>query len=90
MDICAKSEYTLVIQLKILNRVVPTKAHAPKFSKPKDVGWFMVLGSIEQWELIALKRHSNTRFKTTSSNLAFNTPAKTSKISYVNIRHEII
>lgn len=90
MDICAESEYTLVIQLKILNRVVPSKAHAPKFSKPKDVGWFMILGSVEKWELIALKRHANTRYKTTSSNLAFNTPAKTSKIIHIVIKHEII
>lgn len=78
MDILVGSEYTLVIEMKILNRVVPSKSHAPKFSKPKDIGWFMMLGSIEQWELIALKRYSNNRFKKTSSRLAFNTPKKPS------------
>lgn len=74
MDIPAGSEYTLLVEMKILNRVIPTKAHAPKFSKPKDVGWFMMLGSVERWELIALKRNSNTRYRTTSSKLAFTTP----------------
>jgi len=80
MDIPAGSEYTLLIEMKILNRVVPSKAHAPMFSKPKDIGWFMILGSVEQWELIALKRNANTRYRKTSSRLAFNTPAKPSKL----------
>lgn len=79
MDISAGSEYTFVIEMKILNRVVPGKAHAPKFSKPKDVGWFMMLGSIEHWELIGLKRSANNRFKKTSSRLAFSTPEKPGK-----------
>lgn len=79
MDISAESEYTLLVEMKILNRVVPSKAHAPKFSKPKDVGWFIMLGSIEQWELIALKRNANTRYRTTSSRLVFNTPSKPGK-----------
>lgn len=79
IDISGGSEYTLVVEMKILNRVVPSKAHAPKFSKPKDVGWFMMLGSVEQWELIALKRNANTRYRTTSSRLAFNTPSKPGK-----------
>lgn len=79
MDVLAESEYTLIIEMKILNRVVPSKAHAPKFSKPKDVGWFMMLGSIEHWELIALKRCGNARYRKTSSKLAFNVPAKSGK-----------
>lgn len=78
MDILSSSEYTLIAEVKILNRVIPSKAYAPKFSKPKDVGWFMILGSIEQWDLIALKRNVN-RYRTTSSRLAFSTPAKPSK-----------
>lgn len=79
MDILAGSEYTLVVVMKILNRIIPSKAHSPKFSKPKDIGWFMILGSIEQWELIALKRNANNRYRTTSSRLAFSTPTKPSK-----------
>jgi len=79
MDILAGSEYTLVVEVKILNRVIPSKAYAPKFSKPKDVGWFMILGSVEQCELIALKRNTNNCYRTTSSRLAFNTPKKPSK-----------
>lgn len=78
MDILSSSEYTLIAEVKILNRVIPSKAYAPKFSKPKDVGWFMILGSIEQWDLIGLKRNVN-RYRTTSSRLVFNTPAKPSK-----------
>lgn len=78
MEISAGAEYTLLVEMKILNRVVPSKAHAPKFSKSKDIGWFMMLGSIEQWELIALKRNANTRYRTTSSKLLFNTPSKPS------------
>lgn len=65
--------------MNILNRVVPLKAHAPKFSKPKDVGWFLMIGSIEHWELIALKRSTNIRYKTTSSRLAFNAPTNIGK-----------
>lgn len=79
MNIPAGSEYTLLVEIKILNRVIPTKAHAPKFSKSKDVGWFMMLGSVEQWELIALKRNANTRYRTTSSKLAFTTPTMSGK-----------
>lgn len=79
MDILAESEYMLLIEMKILNRIVPAKAHAPKFSKPKDVGWFMMLGSVEEWELIVLKRNANTRYRTTTSKLAFTTPPKSGK-----------
>lgn len=86
LDISVGSEYTLLVEMKILNRVVPLKAHSPKFSKPKDVGWFMVLGSIEQWELIALKRNANSRYRTTSSRLAFNTPMKPSKLRIIIIQ----
>merc|ERR550539_507179 len=32
------------------------RAFAPKFPKPKDEGWFLVLGSVEENELLALKR----------------------------------
>ncbi|CAH1724972.1 activating signal cointegrator 1 complex subunit 3 [Aphis gossypii] len=81
MDILSSSEYTLIAEVKILNRVIPSKAFAPKFSKPKDVGWFMILGSIEQWDLIALKRNVN-RYRTTSSRLAFTTPAKPSYLNW--------
>ena len=29
---------------------------APKFPKPKDEGWFLILGDVENRELLALKR----------------------------------
>ena len=31
-------------------------AHAPRFPKAKDEGWFLVLGDVEQYEVVALKR----------------------------------
>ena len=31
-------------------------AHAPRFPKPKDEGWFLTLGCVERQELLALKR----------------------------------
>ena len=31
-------------------------AHAPRFPKPKDEGWFLVIGDVEQYEVLALKR----------------------------------
>ena len=33
-----------------------TKVFAPKYSKPKDEGWILVLGDLEKTELCALKR----------------------------------
>ena len=33
-----------------------SKAHAPRFPKPKDEGWILVLGEVEVKEVIALKR----------------------------------
>jgi len=33
-----------------------SKAYAPKFPKPKDEGWFLIVGEVESKELVALKR----------------------------------
>ncbi|XP_050547031.1 activating signal cointegrator 1 complex subunit 3-like [Daktulosphaira vitifoliae] len=82
MEILGNNEYTLIVETKILNRVIPSKAHAPKFSKPKDIGWFMVLGSIENWELIALKRATNNHYRRSSSRLAFSTPSFSGNINW--------
>lgn len=50
-----------------------TKAHAPHFPKPKDVGWWVVLGEMDSGELLAVKRVSQVRSSNTVS-LSFYTP----------------
>ena len=46
------------------------KAYAPKFPKPKDEGWLLVLGIVDTGELVALKRLGQLRTRTFCS-LAF-------------------
>ena len=50
-----------------------TKAHAPRFPKAKDAGWWLVLGVIDDGELLALKRIGSIKSHSTVS-LAFYTP----------------
>ena len=50
-----------------------TKAHTPRFTKPKDEGWFFVLGEVETKEVIALKRVGYIRYRS-KVQLAFYTP----------------
>lgn len=38
-----------------------SKAYAPKFPKPKDEGWFLIVGDVDNKELVALKRVSYVR-----------------------------
>ena len=49
-------EYTLEVRLRRNNARAATRAFAPRFPKPKDEGWFLVLGCVDQRELIALRR----------------------------------
>jgi activating signal cointegrator complex subunit 3 len=58
-----------------------SKAYAPKFPKPKDENWVMILGSsntstaaAEGGELIALKRQNALKRQSGSSHLTFRTP----------------
>ncbi|ODM91249.1 Activating signal cointegrator 1 complex subunit 3 [Orchesella cincta] len=56
----------IVILLSITRHNQPPrdmKVFAPKFSKPKDEGWFMVLGDVEYRDVIALKRLGGVRKK---------------------------
>ncbi|XP_039288255.1 activating signal cointegrator 1 complex subunit 3 isoform X1 [Nilaparvata lugens] len=55
-SLVAGQEYTLCVKFAKLNPSKERKAHAPRFSKPTEPGWFLTLGSIEQKELIAMKR----------------------------------
>ena len=50
---------------------------APKFPKPKDEGWFMILGDVENRELLALKRVPFVGARANQS-LAFQTPEEVS------------
>ncbi|KAL0173066.1 hypothetical protein M9458_033377, partial [Cirrhinus mrigala] len=54
---------------------------APRFPKPKDEGWFLVLGEVEKKELLAVKRVGYIR-NHSSVSVAFYTPEKTGKCIY--------
>ncbi|XP_075226483.1 activating signal cointegrator 1 complex subunit obelus isoform X4 [Lycorma delicatula] len=74
----ADQEYTLCIKMIRLNQTRERKGHAPKFSKAVEPGWFLVLGSIETQELLALKRVMPVTHHTTQQ-LLFTTPAATGR-----------
>ena len=50
-----------------------SRAHAPKFPKAKDEGWWVLIGEVDSGELVALKRLGYIRSKTKTT-LAFATP----------------
>ncbi|KAK7108639.1 hypothetical protein V1264_016337 [Littorina saxatilis] len=79
----ADQEYVLNVTLQRINRgrKHDNKAHTPRFSKPKDEGWFLVVGIVESREVIALKRVNNIRGRTTST-LALFTPETTGRVIY--------
>jgi len=52
------------------------KAYSPKFPKPKDEGWFFVVGDSDTNELHALKRVGAVRKVDTHITLVFYTPEK--------------
>ena len=58
-----------------------SKVFSPRFPKPKDEGWFAVLGEIETREVIALKRISYIRNHSTAQ-LAFYTPETEGRVIY--------
>ena len=51
IEVAADSEYTVNVNMRRTNRPKDgggdRRAFAPKFPKPKDEGWFLVLGSVE-------------------------------------------
>uniref|UniRef100_A0A672MCQ8 Activating signal cointegrator 1 complex subunit 3 n=1 Tax=Sinocyclocheilus grahami TaxID=75366 RepID=A0A672MCQ8_SINGR len=82
----ADQEYVLQVSLRRLNagqqrRKQDSKAQAPHFAKPKDEGWFLVLGEVEKKELLAIKRVGFIR-NHSSVSVAFYTPEKTGKCIY--------
>ncbi|XP_078001399.1 activating signal cointegrator 1 complex subunit 3-like [Glandiceps talaboti] len=80
----ADQEYVLHVDLVRLNRAESRKdkrVHAPRFPKVKDEGWWLVLGDIENKELLALKRVGRV-YGRSSSTLAFSTPENTGRVIY--------
>uniref|UniRef100_A0A9J8CY12 Activating signal cointegrator 1 complex subunit 3 n=1 Tax=Cyprinus carpio carpio TaxID=630221 RepID=A0A9J8CY12_CYPCA len=82
----ADQEYVLQVSLRRLNagqqrRKQDSKAQAPLFPKPKDEGWFLVLGEVDKKELLAIKRVGFIR-NHSSVSVAFYTPEKTGKSIY--------
>ena len=60
-------------RLTIYTQTLLLQAQAPKFPKPKDEGWFLILGDVENRELLALKRVPFVGGRGNQS-LAFQTP----------------
>lgn len=58
-----------------------TKAYAPRFPKPKDEGWILVIGDIEEQDVVALKRVGYVRGRS-SVQLALCTPSSPGRVIY--------
>ncbi|WAR07339.1 ASCC3-like protein [Mya arenaria] len=58
MSVHADQEYVLNVTLARINKNKKTdsKANAPRFPKPKDEGWFLIVGDVQNRDLVALKR----------------------------------
>nr|XP_022293850.1 activating signal cointegrator 1 complex subunit 3-like [Crassostrea virginica] len=83
IQVHADQEYVIEVSLKRLNRVKKrdSKAHAPRFPKPKDEGWFLIVGDIESRDVIALKRVGFVRGSSRQS-LALYTPETPGRVIY--------
>eukprot|EP00055_Hartaetosiga_balthica_P010039 m.41520 g.41520 ORF g.41520 m.41520 type:complete len:2056 (-) comp7002_c0_seq1:116-6283(-) len=66
-------EYAIKVTLNRLNGELLGKAYAPKFPKPIDESWWLVVGDVETKELFALKRLPPIR-KHTTTTISFFTP----------------
>ena len=69
----AAEPYTLAVQLRRLNRAQDLRAHAPRFGRPKDEAWVLLLGEASSNELIGLKRCAPVRGRAEHT-IAFSTP----------------
>ena len=58
-----------------------SRAYAPKFSKAKDEGWWVLIGVVDSGELLALKRIGYVRNKTVTT-LALSTPEEPARKIY--------
>ena len=59
------SEVTVTVTMKRKNRLGKEglKCHCPKFPKPKDEAWLLIIGDASTKELLALKRVGGVRGK---------------------------
>ncbi|GFU32706.1 activating signal cointegrator 1 complex subunit 3 [Nephila pilipes] len=82
LDVHGDQEYVLTVNFERLSRPKSDrKAIAPKFPKQKEEGWFLVLGSVERKELIAMKRVPYILHKATQQ-LMFYTPVEEGRVMY--------
>jgi len=75
MEAHADQEYVLTVNLNRINRhrSRDNKAYTARFPKPKDETWFLVLGDVENKEVLALKRIGFIR-SSSRAELSFYTP----------------
>lgn len=81
LEVNANEEYTLIVNLNRLGPHTSEHMHCPKFPKPKNEGWFLVLGNRENGELLAMKRCAYRSNKSTH-HLIFTTPSRLGRIIY--------
>ncbi|XP_061176706.1 activating signal cointegrator 1 complex subunit 3-like [Saccostrea echinata] len=83
IQVHADQEYVIEVSLQRINKLKKreSKAHAPRFPKLKDEGWFLIVGDIENHEVMALKRVSYIRGSSKQS-LAIYTPENTGRVIY--------
>ncbi len=80
IKVAADEDCTLIVNLRRINKLRrEEKAFAPKFPKPQDESWFLVLGNVEDNDMLALKRVSTIRGQT-SQQLAFVAPEKPGRV----------
>ncbi|XP_003701996.2 activating signal cointegrator 1 complex subunit obelus [Megachile rotundata] len=72
-------DYILHVGMKRKNKSNNLKAHCPMFQKGKDEGWFIVLGSTYDKELLALKRICGINTERRCHQLQFTAPSELGK-----------
>ncbi|XP_053995787.1 activating signal cointegrator 1 complex subunit 3 [Hylaeus anthracinus] len=76
IDVQKDQDYILNIGMRRKNKSNNLKVHCPMFQKGKDEGWFLVLGSISEKELWALKRVSGINDQWKHHQLQFTAPSQ--------------
>lgn len=83
IEVAMDTEYTLTVNMKRVNHNKEGRAFSPRFTKSKDEGWFLVLGSVEDNELLGLKRASVYKGRaSTQHQVTFFTPEKAGRVVY--------
>lgn len=80
LEVHRDQQYTLVVGTKRKNHSQSLKAHCPRFHRGKDEGWFLVLGDVDNRELLALKRISGVNGPRKVHYLQFVTPPNQGKL----------